>query len=59
MYAFLGCARQDADIEVRTSMNHDKADGSERRLELYLMENFKHAFDMERSATPELSHIGV
>lgn len=29
-------------------MNHNKATGFERRLELYLMENFKHAFDMER-----------
>ena len=25
----------------------DKEDGFERRLELYLMENFRHAFDME------------
>ncbi|VDC02568.1 unnamed protein product [Peniophora sp. CBMAI 1063] len=33
--------------QSRTSMNHDKAEGSERRLELYLMENFKHAFDMD------------
>lgn len=38
-------------------MNHDKADGSERRLELYLMENFKHAFDMDRSVLPAFSHI--
>jgi hypothetical protein len=29
-------------------VNHNKAAGFERRLELYLMENFKHAFDMER-----------
>jgi beta-mannosidase len=28
--------------------NHNKADGFERRLELYLMENFRHAFDIER-----------
>jgi beta-mannosidase len=28
--------------------NHNKADGFERRLELYLIENFKHAFDTER-----------
>jgi len=27
--------------------NHNKADGFERRLELYLVENFKHAFDMD------------
>lgn len=33
---------------LRTTVNHNKADGFERRLELYLMENFKHAFDMER-----------
>ncbi|GJJ07590.1 hypothetical protein Clacol_001793 [Clathrus columnatus] len=26
---------------------HNKADGWQRRLELYLIENFKHAFDME------------
>jgi hypothetical protein len=32
----------------RTAVNHNKATGFERRLELYLMENFKHAFDMER-----------
>jgi hypothetical protein len=30
--------------------NHNKAAGFERRLELYLIENFKHAFDMERFA---------
>ncbi|KAF5322547.1 hypothetical protein D9619_000300 [Psilocybe cf. subviscida] len=33
--------------QSRTTCNHNKADGFERRLELYLMENFKHAFDME------------
>ncbi|KAH8118262.1 glycoside hydrolase family 2 protein [Phellopilus nigrolimitatus] len=33
--------------QSRTNCNHNKADGFERRLELYLMENFKHAFDME------------
>ncbi|KAG6919397.1 hypothetical protein DXG01_006280 [Tephrocybe rancida] len=27
--------------------NHNKADGFERRLELYLVENFKHSFEME------------
>ncbi|THH11707.1 hypothetical protein EW145_g452 [Phellinidium pouzarii] len=31
----------------RTNCNHNKADGFERRLELYLIENFNHAFDME------------
>ncbi|KAF8307944.1 glycoside hydrolase family 2 protein [Clavulina sp. PMI_390] len=33
--------------QSRTSSSHNKADGFERRLELYLMENFKHAFDMD------------
>ncbi|KAG8949952.1 hypothetical protein FRC00_007913, partial [Tulasnella sp. 408] len=33
--------------QSRTMNNHNKADGFERRLELYLMENFKHAFDIE------------
>ncbi|KAI9452082.1 beta-mannosidase [Russula earlei] len=33
--------------QSRTTVNHNKATGFERRLELYLMENFKHAFDME------------
>jgi beta-mannosidase len=33
--------------QSRVSVNHNKADGFERRLELYLMENFRHAFDME------------
>ncbi|EIW82049.1 glycoside hydrolase family 2 protein [Coniophora puteana RWD-64-598 SS2] len=33
--------------QSRTNNSHNKADGFERRLELYLVENFKHAFDME------------
>lgn len=33
--------------QSRIMNNHNKADGYERRLELYLMENFKHAFDIE------------
>lgn len=33
--------------QSRTMNNHNKADGFERRLELYLVENFKHAFDIE------------
>ncbi|KAG8794684.1 hypothetical protein FRC17_008262, partial [Serendipita sp. 399] len=33
--------------KYRTMNSHNKADGFERRLELYLMENFKHAFDIE------------
>jgi beta-mannosidase len=32
--------------QSRVSVNHNKASGFERRLELYLMENFRHAFDM-------------
>lgn len=33
--------------QSRINNNHNKADGFERRLELYLIENFKHSFDME------------
>lgn len=33
--------------QSRVCANHNKADGFERRLELYLVENFKHAFDIE------------
>ncbi|KAH9849972.1 glycoside hydrolase family 2 protein [Lenzites betulinus] len=33
--------------QSRTMCNHNKAEGFERRLELYLVENFKHAFDIE------------
>lgn len=33
--------------QSRTAANHNKAAGFERRLELYLVENFRHAFDME------------
>jgi len=33
--------------QSRTMNNHNKADGFERRIELYLVENFKHAFDTE------------
>nr|XP_019043746.1 hypothetical protein I302_08327 [Kwoniella bestiolae CBS 10118]OCF22676.1 hypothetical protein I302_08327 [Kwoniella bestiolae CBS 10118] len=32
--------------QSRISVNHNKADGFERRLELYLMENFRHSFDI-------------
>ena len=38
--------------QSRVVANHNKADGYERRLELYLVENFKHAFDIERSVHP-------
>lgn len=33
--------------QSRVNNSHNKADGFERRLELYLVENFKHAFDMD------------
>ncbi|KAJ7507752.1 glycoside hydrolase family 2 protein [Mycena galericulata] len=33
--------------QSRLNNNHNKADGFERRLELYLVENFKHSFEME------------
>ncbi|KII94824.1 glycoside hydrolase family 2 protein [Plicaturopsis crispa FD-325 SS-3] len=33
--------------QSRVNNNHNKADGFERRLELYLVENFKHSFEME------------
>ncbi|KAI6034165.1 glycoside hydrolase family 2 protein [Pisolithus microcarpus] len=33
--------------QSRLNNQHNKAAGSERRLELYLVENFRHAFDME------------
>ncbi|KAJ7276352.1 beta-mannosidase [Mycena haematopus] len=33
--------------QSRFNNNHNKADGFERRLELYLVENFKHSFEME------------
>jgi beta-mannosidase len=35
-------------MRYRTAVSHNKAAGFERRLELYLVENFRHAFDMER-----------
>ncbi|KAL5507967.1 hypothetical protein ACEPAH_5585 [Sanghuangporus vaninii] len=44
---WLGGDRSERYPQSRTNCNHNKADGFERRLELYLMENFKHAFDME------------
>ncbi|ORX35177.1 glycoside hydrolase family 2 protein [Kockovaella imperatae] len=33
--------------QSRIAVQHNKATGFERRLELYLMENYRHAFDME------------
>ncbi|KLO14962.1 glycoside hydrolase family 2 protein [Schizopora paradoxa] len=44
---WLGGDKSERFPQSRTNCNHNKADGFERRLELYLMENFKHAFDME------------
>ncbi|KAA1466453.1 beta-mannosidase [Dentipellis sp. KUC8613] len=44
---WLGGNKAERFPQSRTTVNHNKADGFERRLELYLMENFKHAFDME------------
>ncbi|KIY73725.1 glycoside hydrolase family 2 protein [Cylindrobasidium torrendii FP15055 ss-10] len=45
--AWLGDDKSERFPQSRVNVNHNKADGFERRLELYLMENFKHAFDME------------
>ncbi|KAH9927208.1 glycoside hydrolase family 2 protein [Epithele typhae] len=44
---WLGGDQSERYPQSRSNCNHNKADGFERRLELYLMENFKHAFDME------------
>jgi len=44
---WLGGNKDERFPQSKTNNNHNKADGFERRLELYLMENFKHAFDME------------
>lgn len=44
---WLGGDKAERYPQSRTMNNHNKADGFERRLELYLMENFKHAFDIE------------
>ncbi|PAV20886.1 glycoside hydrolase family 2 [Pyrrhoderma noxium] len=44
---WLGGDKEERHPQSRTNCNHNKADGFERRLELYLMENFKHAFDIE------------
>lgn len=44
---WLGGDKTERYPQSRICNNHNKADGFERRLELYLMENFKHAFDME------------
>ncbi|KAI5124966.1 hypothetical protein M0805_007392 [Coniferiporia weirii] len=44
---WLGNDKSERFPQSRTNCNHNKADGFERRLELYLMENFNHAFEME------------
>ncbi|KAG8705027.1 hypothetical protein FRC08_001891 [Ceratobasidium sp. 394] len=44
---WLGGNKAERHPQSRTMNNHNKADGFERRLELYLVENFKHAFDIE------------
>ncbi|KAI0772566.1 glycoside hydrolase family 2 protein [Irpex lacteus] len=44
---WLGGDKTERFPQSRTMNNHNKADGFERRLELYLVENFKHAFDLE------------
>ncbi|TFK28781.1 beta-mannosidase [Coprinopsis marcescibilis] len=36
--------------QSRVNANHNKADGFERRIELYLVENFKHSFEIESYA---------
>ncbi|KAF9247262.1 glycoside hydrolase family 2 protein [Melanogaster broomeanus] len=44
---WLGGDQSERYPQSRLNNNHNKADGFERRLELYLVENFKHSFDME------------
>ncbi|KAG6817452.1 hypothetical protein H0H87_008620 [Tephrocybe sp. NHM501043] len=44
---WLGGDKSERFPQSRINNNHNKADGFERRLELYLMENFKHSFEME------------
>ncbi|KAF8528704.1 glycoside hydrolase family 2 protein [Gautieria morchelliformis] len=44
---WLGGNKDERYPQSKTMEVHNKADGWQRRLELYLMENFKHAFDME------------
>ncbi|KAF9534884.1 beta-mannosidase [Crepidotus variabilis] len=44
---WVGANKAERYPQSRTCNNHNKADGFERRLELYLVENFKHAFDIE------------
>ncbi|KAL0577728.1 hypothetical protein V5O48_004277 [Marasmius crinis-equi] len=44
---WLGDAKEERYPQSRTNNNHNKASGFERRIELYLVENFKHTFDMD------------
>ncbi|KAF5387820.1 hypothetical protein D9615_000372 [Tricholomella constricta] len=44
---WLGGNKSERFPQSRINNNHNKADGFERRLELYLVENFKHSFEME------------
>ncbi|KAF8591572.1 glycoside hydrolase family 2 protein [Ramaria rubella] len=44
---WLGGNKEERYPQSKTMEVHNKADGWQRRLELYLIENFKHAFDME------------
>ena len=46
-------------ISNRVVHNHNKADGYERRLALYLTENFKYSFDMEGCVTPIFLPDGI
>jgi len=44
---WLGGNKAERFPQSRINNNHNKATGFERRLELYLVENFKHSFEME------------
>ncbi|KAJ3841473.1 glycoside hydrolase family 2 protein [Lentinula raphanica] len=44
---WLGAETKERFPQSRINNSHNKADGFERRLELYLVENFKHSFEME------------
>ncbi|KAJ3922775.1 glycoside hydrolase family 2 protein [Lentinula edodes] len=44
---WLGGETKERFPQSRINNSHNKADGFERRLELYLVENFKHSFEME------------
>ncbi|KAJ3741170.1 glycoside hydrolase family 2 protein [Lentinula detonsa] len=44
---WLGGETRERFPQSRINNSHNKADGFERRLELYLVENFRHSFEME------------